>query len=334
MSSRPWVRIPPALLVLADAEHRRAHCAVTAASPTVVVRLHPSACFRPGMRFFWKNTSLAPRRSGFDSRRLHFPPRPRRDTHRIEAARRKHDVHSQRRGARSGARHDLGARRRLPHDRPLHRPRRGAEPRAHRVHLLGDRAHDARRAARAGPVQPPRPLGAGGRHRPVGRDGRRLPRTRRARARTCLRAHRGPFRRHARIGDGVAPAALPDRAARGEAGSAHELLGTRPAGDADLTLDRRARLVGDRGQLPPGGREGPRGARRASVRRRAGRPPDPLARRSRDREDARPVVRSRGSGGDGATSTTSRIPRSSSEARSTCSTSSWTRTTTTRAGAC
>ena len=71
MSSRPWVRIPPALLVLADAEHRRAHCAVTAASPTVVVRLHPSASIRPGMRFFWKNTSLAPRRSGFDTRRLH-----------------------------------------------------------------------------------------------------------------------------------------------------------------------------------------------------------------------------------------------------------------------
>ena len=169
MSSRPWVRIPPALLVLADAEHRRAHCAVTAASPTVVVRLHPSASIRPGMRFFWKNTSLAPRRSGFDSRRLHFPPRPRRDHIRIEAARRKHDVQSQRRGARSGARHDLGARPRLPHDRPLHRSRRGAEPRAHRVHLLGDRAHDARRAARTGPVQPPRPLGAGGRHRPVGR---------------------------------------------------------------------------------------------------------------------------------------------------------------------
>jgi hypothetical protein len=42
MSSRSWVRIPPAL-PLADAEHGRAHCAVTAASPTVVVRLHPSA---------------------------------------------------------------------------------------------------------------------------------------------------------------------------------------------------------------------------------------------------------------------------------------------------
>ena len=256
MSSRPWVRIPPALLVLADAEHRRAHCAVTAASPTVVVRLHPSASIRPGMRFFWKNTSLAPRRSGFDSRRLHFPPRPRRDHIRIEAARRKHDVQSQQRGAGSGARHDLGAGPRLPHDRPLHRPRPGAEPGAHRVHLLGDRADDARRAARTGPVQPPRPLGAGGRHRPVGRDGRRLPRTRHARARTRLRAHRGPFRRHARIGEGVAPGAVPDLAARGEAGSAYELLGERPPGDADLPLDRGARLVGDRGQLPPGGREG------------------------------------------------------------------------------
>ena len=28
----------------------------------------------PGMRFFWKNASLAPRRSGFDPRRLHFMP--------------------------------------------------------------------------------------------------------------------------------------------------------------------------------------------------------------------------------------------------------------------
>jgi hypothetical protein len=27
-----------------------------------------------GMKFFWKNTSLAPRRSGFDSRRLHLDP--------------------------------------------------------------------------------------------------------------------------------------------------------------------------------------------------------------------------------------------------------------------
>ena len=209
MSSRPWVRIPPALLVLADAEHRRAHCAVTAASPTVVVRLHPSASIRPGMRFFWKNTSLAPRRSGFDSRRLHFPPRPRRDHIRIEAARRKHDVQSQRRGARSGARHDVGARPRLPHDRPLHRPRPGAEPGAHRVHLLGDRADDARRAARTGPVQPPRPLGAGGRHRPVGRGRRGVPRPRLARARAGVRPSRRPNCRHTRLGEGPAPEALP-----------------------------------------------------------------------------------------------------------------------------
>lgn len=45
----------PAFHILADAEHRRAHCAVTAASPTVVVRLHPSAS-NMGTRFFWKNT--------------------------------------------------------------------------------------------------------------------------------------------------------------------------------------------------------------------------------------------------------------------------------------
>jgi hypothetical protein len=31
----------------------------------------PSAARSMGMRFFWKNTSFAPRRSGFDSRRLH-----------------------------------------------------------------------------------------------------------------------------------------------------------------------------------------------------------------------------------------------------------------------
>ena len=45
MSSRPWVRIPPALLH-ADAEHRRAPRAVTPTPPAVVVRLHPSALHR------------------------------------------------------------------------------------------------------------------------------------------------------------------------------------------------------------------------------------------------------------------------------------------------
>jgi hypothetical protein len=71
MSSRSWVRIPPAPLTLsqADAEHRRAQRAVTPWPRAVVVRLHPSAL--EGMKFFWKNASLAPRRSGFDSRRLH-----------------------------------------------------------------------------------------------------------------------------------------------------------------------------------------------------------------------------------------------------------------------
>src|SRR5687768_17842131 len=42
MSSRSWVRIPPAPLH-ADAEHRRAQRAVTPWPTAVVVRLHPSA---------------------------------------------------------------------------------------------------------------------------------------------------------------------------------------------------------------------------------------------------------------------------------------------------
>jgi hypothetical protein len=54
----------------ADAEHGRAHRAVTLVPPAVVVRLHPSASVQG--TFWWQNTSLAPRRSGFDSRRLHF----------------------------------------------------------------------------------------------------------------------------------------------------------------------------------------------------------------------------------------------------------------------
>ena len=36
---------------------------------------HPAARSSQGTRFFRKNTSLAPRRSGFDSRRLHLRPR-------------------------------------------------------------------------------------------------------------------------------------------------------------------------------------------------------------------------------------------------------------------
>ena len=162
MSSRPWVRIPPALLVLADAEHRRAHCAVTAASPTVVVRLHPSAWFRPGM----SSSGRTPR---------------------------------------------------------LHRGGAGSTP---AVSTSRARAAGQRRTTRRSAV----------------------------------------------------PAWSEHRATTTPGGSPKAL----------------------------------EGARRASVRRRAGRPPDPLARRSRDREDATPFVRSRGSGGDGATSITSRIPRSSS----------------------
>ena len=46
MSSRSWVRIPPAPL-RADAEHRRAQRAVTPWPTAVVVRLHPSASDRP-----------------------------------------------------------------------------------------------------------------------------------------------------------------------------------------------------------------------------------------------------------------------------------------------
>jgi hypothetical protein len=52
MSSRTWVRIPPALLPL---------------KPGTRLRLR----LDEGMRFFWKNASLAARKSGFDSRRLH-----------------------------------------------------------------------------------------------------------------------------------------------------------------------------------------------------------------------------------------------------------------------
>ena len=48
----------------------------------------------------------------------------------------------------------------------------------------------------------------------------------------------------------MAQGAVPNLAARREAGSADELLDTRPPGHADITLDRGARLVGDRGQLP------------------------------------------------------------------------------------
>jgi hypothetical protein len=50
----------------------------------VVVRLHPSAYVRG--TFWWQNTSLAPRRSGFDSRRLHFR-RSRKCPRRRKAAR-------------------------------------------------------------------------------------------------------------------------------------------------------------------------------------------------------------------------------------------------------
>ena len=109
-------------LLRADAEHGRAHRAVTASPLAGVVRLHPFALFgetrhsaadasdvldtrgdegpwrphqrpkpshRLGMRFFWKNASLAPRRSGFDTRRLHSrkraasQPGPRCASHRI-----------------------------------------------------------------------------------------------------------------------------------------------------------------------------------------------------------------------------------------------------------
>ena len=54
-----------------DAEHRRAQRAVTALPPAVVVRLHPSTPSL-GMQLWWQSTSFAPRRCGFDSRRLHL----------------------------------------------------------------------------------------------------------------------------------------------------------------------------------------------------------------------------------------------------------------------
>jgi hypothetical protein len=103
MSSRPWVRIPPALS-MRTLSTGRALRAVTAAPQAVVVRFHPSALRetyakspRPGReaagfrdfratgnpreripvlrnvrgRALGEHLSLAPRRGGFDSRRLH-----------------------------------------------------------------------------------------------------------------------------------------------------------------------------------------------------------------------------------------------------------------------
>jgi hypothetical protein len=67
------VRARPATSSFADAEHRRAQPAVTRSPRAVVVRLHPSALTSLGMKLMGMSTSLAPRRSGFDSRRLHFP---------------------------------------------------------------------------------------------------------------------------------------------------------------------------------------------------------------------------------------------------------------------
>ena len=76
MSSRSWVRIPPAPSS-ADAEHGRAQRAVTPWPRAVVVRLHPSASDRP--RSLRANTGTRPGGAsrlhragrGFDSRRLH-----------------------------------------------------------------------------------------------------------------------------------------------------------------------------------------------------------------------------------------------------------------------